>query len=199
MTYHEGDETIKSAVFLEYEAVKKEQRARIGFRDNLLYATIACYTALFGFASMDKALSLLFVPFVGVVLGWTYLVNDEKISRIGRYVRLVLAARILRTHSNASPQDAEEESAKKVFSWELYHRNDFWRTPRKIGQCVVDLVTFVVPGLVSLAIVWLELPPRSLWVNLGMLIELALLLALGTTIVWLADFRRSESLAELTK
>ncbi|GDY58781.1 hypothetical protein SVIO_094040 [Streptomyces violaceusniger] len=37
-------------LILEYEQVKEEQRARIGFRDNLLYATLAAMAAIITFS-----------------------------------------------------------------------------------------------------------------------------------------------------
>lgn len=42
-----SSETSESAVLLaEYAQLKDEQRARIGFRDNLLYVTLAAVTAI---------------------------------------------------------------------------------------------------------------------------------------------------------
>lgn len=191
-----NEDHIRAATFLEYEAIKEEQRARIGFRDNLLYATLGTYAAFFGFASQDNLMPLMFVPFVGFVLGWTYLVNDEKVSRLGKYVRCVLAARIANTEAKVAPIEQTEEAAKRVFSWELYHRNDYWRTCRKWGQCFVDVITFVIPGYVALILVWLENRPANWLMTVGILTEAFLLFVLFVTIVALNDSRSSVKLAE---
>ena len=199
MDHDQLDDFCKSATLLEYEAIKEEQRARIGFRDNLLYATIASYAAFFGFAVSDGLMQLLFVPFVGVVLGWTYLVNDEKVSRLGQYVRLVLAARVVGVPQRELSDIKAEEPATQVFSWELYHRNDTWRIPRKWGQCIVDLVVFILPGLVALVIVGIESSPISWVVIFGMLFEASSLVALAVTIIRLNDTHRSKMLPEQSK
>ncbi|GHH39997.1 hypothetical protein FHS35_006797 [Streptomyces umbrinus] len=81
---------------IEYTQVKDEQKARIGFRDNLLYATFAAMAAVIA-ATLQGPVRvglLLLLPPVCLVLGWTYLVNDEKISAIGRYVSTELAPRL---------------------------------------------------------------------------------------------------------
>ncbi len=79
----------------EYQSVKDEQKARIGFRDNLLYVTLAVVAAVIAAAAQARQTSMLLaLPPVCVVLGWTYLVNDEKISAIGRYVRGELTPRL---------------------------------------------------------------------------------------------------------
>ncbi|WP_425443915.1 hypothetical protein [Streptomyces aidingensis] len=71
---------------LEYQAVKDEQRARIGFRDNLLYATLASMAAIIAVAvpSGERVPVLLLLPPVCVLLGWTYLVNDSNIWSTAR-------------------------------------------------------------------------------------------------------------------
>lgn len=73
----------------EYEKLKDEQTARIGFRDNLIYVALGVFGGLASFALTDAShmYALLIVPWVCAVLGWTYLVNDEKISAIGAYIR----------------------------------------------------------------------------------------------------------------
>jgi hypothetical protein len=83
-----GDDAIAGKLLIsEYEQVKEEQRARIGFRDNLLYATLASMAAIIGLTlqKAGRVELLLLLPPISVLLGWTYLVKDEKISAIGRY------------------------------------------------------------------------------------------------------------------
>lgn len=84
----EQDVTVGQLLLAEYQSVKDEQKARIGFRDNLLYVTLGVVAAVVAAAAQAKQTSMLLaLPPVCVVLGWTYLVNDEKISAIGAYVR----------------------------------------------------------------------------------------------------------------
>ncbi len=81
--------TDKLNVYLqEYSALKEEQKSRIGFRDNLLYVNLAAVGAIFSFAlnKPDNKYALLVLPLVSVILGWTYLVNDQKNSAIGQYI-----------------------------------------------------------------------------------------------------------------
>src|SRR5579859_8083581 len=85
----------------EYIKLKDEQTKRIGFRDNLLYVNLLLISGAFSFvfagehgADQWKVRGLLLVGWVPLVLGWTYLINDEKISAIGRHIRITLRARI---------------------------------------------------------------------------------------------------------
>lgn len=89
----------------EFDKIKVEQAARIAFRDNLVYVTLVSYGAVMAFAAKDNHLALLILPWVSVVLGWGYLVNDEKVSAIGRYVRLSLSARIAALLGSAKADD----------------------------------------------------------------------------------------------
>ncbi|WP_369233182.1 hypothetical protein AB5J56_14815 [Streptomyces sp. R21] len=128
----------------EYQSVKDEQKARIGFRDNLLYVTLAVVAAVVAAAAQAKQTSMLLaLPPVCVVLGWTYLVNDEKISAIGAYVRGDLAPRL-----------AELADTDVVFRWETAHRGDTRRASRKVIQCGIDLLAFCVVPLAGLGVYW---------------------------------------------
>jgi hypothetical protein len=128
----------------EYQSVKDEQKARIGFRDNLLYVTLAVVAAVVAAAAQAKQTSMLLaLPPVCVVLGWTYLVNDEKISAIGAYVRGELAPRL-----------AELAGIEGAFGWEVAHQGDARRVSRKVIQCGVDLLAFCVVPLAGLVVHW---------------------------------------------
>jgi fatty acid desaturase len=139
-----SDVTAGQLLLAEYQSVKDEQKARIGFRDNLLYVTLAVVAAVIAAAAQARQASMLLaLPPVCVVLGWTYLVNDQKISAIGAYVRGELGPRLARL--------AGEES---VFRWESFHRGDARRVARKVTQLVVDLLAFCVVPLSALAVYW---------------------------------------------
>src|SRR5579859_57270 len=88
--------TAAQVLLVEYEQIKGEQRSRIGFRDNLLYASLVAMAGVVAAALNTKGRAdlLLLLPPVSALLGWTYLVNDEKISAIGRYIRTDLAPRL---------------------------------------------------------------------------------------------------------
>lgn len=102
----------------EYEKLKEEQAQRIGFRDNMLYVTLGVFGAILSFALSGKSnyYALLVIPWVCLILGWTYLVNDEKITAIGRYIRLTLVEKI-KEHTGHS-------DIESIFGWEIAHRSD---------------------------------------------------------------------------
>lgn len=149
----------------EYAQIKDEQRVRIGFRDNLLYVTLAAVTALTALALQAKRPDLMLaLPLVCVVLGWTYLVNDEKISAIGRYIRTELGPRLATVciTSNA------------VFGWETFHRGDSRRASRKVTQVAVDLTTFLVVPFAAVVAFWVYGSAEPLLVAASVLEAVAL-------------------------
>jgi len=140
----ESDVTLSQLLLAEYQTVKDEQKTRIGFRDNLLYVTLTVVAAVIAAAAQaGQSAMLLAIPPVCVVLGWTYLVNDEKISAMGRYIREDLAPRL-----------AQLAQTERAFAWETAHRADARRRTRKAVQCAVDLLAFCVVPLAGLAIYW---------------------------------------------
>lgn len=143
----ERDEVgVGKLLLAEYQSVKDEQKARIGFRDNLLYVTLGVVAAVIAAAAQAKQASMLLaLPPVCVVLGWTYLVNDVKISTIGRYVRGELRPRLARLNGG---------SEAEIFQWETFHRGDPRRVSRKVVQCVIDLLAFCVVPLAALVVYW---------------------------------------------
>ncbi len=148
---------ILQVYFLEYEKLKGEQTQRIGFRDNILYVTLALFGGVLSFALTQNngyaLYALLVIPWICFISGWTYLVNDEKISAIGRYIRLTLV------------ENVKEETGYPViihiFGWEIAHRDDPRRKRRKIEQLLVDEITFVISGLATLAIFWVSHPDKN--------------------------------------
>ncbi|MHC3475463.1 hypothetical protein ACYF6T_43315 [Streptomyces sp. 7R007] len=143
----ERDVGVGQLLLAEYQSVKDEQKARIGFRDNLLYVTLTVVAAVIAAAAQAKQASMLLaLPPVCVVLGWTYLVNDEKISAIGRYVRDELAPRL--AHLADGGREVE------VFGWETAHRGDARRSSRKAIQLAVDLTAFCAVPLAALVVFW---------------------------------------------
>jgi hypothetical protein len=164
----------------EYERLKEEQTQRIGTRDNLIYATLASIAAVAVGAYQAGSPDLLLLLAPGcVVLGWTYLVNDEKISAIGRYIRNDLAPRL----------SALLETAQPLFGWESAHRSDRRRRSRKVIQLGVDLLIFCLPGMIAV-VVRLALAEVSLLVAATVVVDLVLVSILTLQIIVHADLRR---------
>ncbi|MEU2133500.1 hypothetical protein [Streptomyces sp. NPDC018352] len=162
------DVTEGKILLAEYDRLKDEQKTRIGFRDNLLYFTLAAATAVVAITVQSgQSRLLLSVPAICLILGWTYLVNDEKISAIGRYVR-----------DRLGPRLGELTSAHgAVFGWEIYHRNVAGRTVRKRLQTAVDLFTYLVLPMVCTTAFWCSPAAQPLLVlaSLGQTLALAVL------------------------
>lgn len=137
MTVRKPDEL----ALAEYQQIKTEQVARIGFRDNLMYVTLVAIAGTLTIThSAHSRGYLLLVPAVSFVLGWTYLANDHMITAIGRYVR--------------------EHPALPGMRWETEHPADRRRASRKTIQLAVDLATFCGSGVAALAAFWLAPDPQ---------------------------------------
>jgi hypothetical protein len=167
--------------FKEYDKLKSEQAQRIGFRDNLLYVTLGLFGTVVSFAISNPAnyYTLLVVPWVCLILGWTYVVNDEKISAIGRYIRYKLVDKV-KEHTGY-------EDLETLFGWEFIHRNDPHRLRRKIQQLIVDEITFVASGIVALGAFWFLVPKPPLGVTILLWVELLLLIVLAVETFIYAD------------
>jgi len=124
----------------EYEKLKDEQLKRIAFRDQMIYISLGAIGSVFSFAVENPKyfIALLILPFITLVLGWTYLVNDEKISSIGKYLKLILI-----------PKINNQKSHKHIESWETYLKKDKKRKLRKGIQLIVDLTVFCVSSIAS--------------------------------------------------
>ena len=165
----------------EYDKLKTEQAQRIGFRDNLLYVTLGLFATIISFAVSNASnyYALLVVPWVCLILGWTYVVNDEKISAIGRYIRHKLVDKV-KEHTGY-------DDLETLFGWEIAHRDDKHRKRRKIQQLIVDEITFVVSGLIALGTFWFLVPNPPIGVTILSWVELLLLIMLGVETYIYAD------------
>jgi len=134
----------------ELKLLKDEQRDRIRARDNLIYSVIVASAAIVGAARVTGPALPLLLPLVTLVLGWTYLVNDHKVTAIGRYLSTDLGPRL----STASGGEA--------LRWETHHRSDRARRQRKCLQLAVDLMVFVLPGAAALLWYWTAGPAPAL-------------------------------------
>lgn len=165
----------------EYDKLKSEQAQRIGFRDNLLYVTLGIFGTVVSFAVSNSAnyYALLVIPWVCLILAWTYVVNDEKISALGEYIGIELA------------QKVEEKTGvlglESIFSWESYHREAKGRKLRKIEQFIVNQITFVISGIVALIAFWYLVPKALGEIKILAGVEFVLLLVLAWEIWNYAD------------
>ena len=191
----------KDFLVIEYDKIKAEQAQRIGFRDNLIFVHLAAVGAVASWVLTNKGTpnaiyALLVIPWVCLILGWTYVVNDNHISRIGKYVRTVLSRRATNL-TQLGPVEIIEGDGKKfgiadVFGWEGFHRIDRRRIPRKIVQCFIDEVTFFLPGVISLLsygylISW---KINNVFLQGVMFLESISLLGLCLLIIVYSDFER---------
>ena len=172
---------VLEVLLAEYNCLKSEQAQRIGFRDNLLYVTLGVFGAVVSFAlsAPGHYYALLVIPWVCVILGWTYIVNDEKISSMGRYIRYELAAKVKTCTGH--------DELETLLGWEVAHRDDQHRKRRKIQQLIVDEITFAVSGLIALGAFWFLVPTPPIGVMILSWVELLLLIGLGVEMVIYAD------------
>lgn len=183
---HDKNNEFLNIIFKEYEKLKDEQIQRIGFRDNIIYVTLLTIGGVISFAmsQTNNLISLLLVPWICLLLGWTYLNNDEKISAIGRYIRIKMEERIRKQTSI---------SEREIFGWEIEHRSDVRRLQRKIFQFIIDEITFCFSGLWAIGtylILDKTIEPLSVVISI---IEAIFLIVLGFQFAFYADFKRSRS------
>ena len=183
------DQKQKIEVYLqEYSKLKDEQIKRIEFRDNLLYVNLGLFGAVLSFVFVNQTqpyaiYALLVLPWVSLILGWTYLVNDEKISAIGRYIRWKLVKKISELTGNI----------ESIFGWEIEHKSDRRRRRRKIEQLIVDEITFVFSGVSGLLAFWFLVSQPHWAIQILCWIELILLAILGLEIFVYADLTKKHS------
>lgn len=141
----------------EYKTLKSEQLSRIKTRDTLIFISLGVFGTLFSYVmsgeySNIRTIVLLVIPIISFILAWTYVANDEKVSHIGKYIRFKLVPE-LRKHS--------EKDESIVLQWEFEHRSDTKRSWRKILQVISDLLTFVLPSVVSVGTYYYILTPDT--------------------------------------
>ncbi|MFI6099764.1 hypothetical protein ACIA8G_29755 [Lentzea sp. NPDC051213] len=183
----EGDISVAKLLTLEYERLKEEQKTRIGFRDNLVYATLASMAAVVAatLSARGQANLALLLPPVALLLGWTYLVNDEKISAAGRYIRTELTPRLAALLPPGTP----------VFGWESFHRGDRRRRTRKVLQLAVDLGMFCLAPVAALVVYWASGPRTVVYMTVSVVEALAVA-GLAVHLVLYADLTSHRDDAE---
>jgi hypothetical protein len=120
-------------------------------------------------------------------MGWTYLVNNEKISALGRYVRDKLSNGL----AKALGIDENTTEMAWIFGWETEHRSDKCRKRRKIEQLVIDEIIFVLSGIGALISFQVMAINPNCCLQILCEFELVLLLILGAEIVMYADLKEA--------
>lgn len=138
MTGHRDDRVSRvdyESVLAEFNKLKDEQAVRIQSRDSVLNYNVVGLGVIATVAASAKApVAWLLVPWVSMVFGWQYLMHNEKVTAIGRYVRYVLRPAI--NHS--------------VFGWEMSPKRVVTLTPvHRAGSLVFDLLAFSVPCILG--------------------------------------------------
>lgn len=167
----------------EYEKLKDEQYKRIEFRDHMIYLTLGAIGTIFSF-SLEKPnfnIALLVLPFICIVLGWSYLSNDEKITSIGNYIKNVLIPKI-----DASPED-NLLSLKE--NWENFIKKDPKRISRKRFQLFVDLSIYCISGIVSIIAFYILHTQFSIFMYIISILEIILLTYLAIQFVRYSDIK----------
>ena len=122
---------------------------------------------------------MLVIPWVCLILGWTYVVNDEKITAIGEYIRHKLIDKL--------KEYTEYDDLEILLGWEIAHRDD---KNRKIEQFIIDQITFTVSGIIALSAFWFLVPNSPYFIRFLSIIELLLLIVLGLEMFIYADFKK---------
>ncbi|OLR95119.1 hypothetical protein [Actinokineospora bangkokensis] len=173
-----AEDAVRAVLLAEYEALKAEQKSRIALRDRLVYTALAALAATLALAlqPVERPHLVLLLPLVCVVLGWTHLANDQKITAIGAYLRGEVAPVLAH---RAGP-------LANLLSWETHHRASRYRRVDKCAQLAVDLLAFAVPSLLATAFYWTsgDVHPALF---AGSILEALVTLALGTRVILAAD------------
>lgn len=165
----------------EYRKLKDEQITRIVMREHLVYVTLGVLGGVSSYAlHADHHYAFLVIPWACVILGWLYIMTDEKISAIGRYLRINMTEKL------AALAETEAES---LLGWEIAHLSDKHRFPRKLLQLLIDQITFVFSGVFALVAFWWLQADFNMLFKVTWGIEAFLLLLLGIWIFITADLK----------
>lgn len=178
------NEILLNVYMNEYSKLKDEQRNRIGFRDNLIYATLIAIGGILSYATADPSNynAFLVLPILSFVLGWTYLLNDEKITSIGQYVQKNLSVYINNLF------DANDAT---VFSWENVHREERSRIVRKLLQLLANELLFCASGLSSVLFFFYLSTTVSSTMRVIGIVEIIMSIIIGIEIIMYSDIRKS--------
>ena len=143
--------------------------------------TLGLIGLILSFSLKDQSnyYGLFVIPWITLTLGWTYVVNDEKISSIGRYFRTDLANQISSELNGRTPEE--------LFGWESFGRSDAHRIRRKKEQLIINELTFVISGMGGLVGFFWLVPCVNVLLAFLSMIAMLLLIALSVEICVYAD------------
>lgn len=173
----------------EYSKLKDEQRSRIGFRDNLKYVTLVSIGAILSYATGDPKnyYAFFILPISNFILGWTWLLNDEKITSIGKYIQNNLTSCII---------ELLKSNDSTIFAWEHFHKKEEKRMGRKILQLLANELLYCISGLLSVFL-FFHYSNTTLFIVSKVLIlgcfEIILLIIMGINIFIYSDIKDSNS------
>lgn len=156
----------------ELKVLKDEQRDRIRTRDNLIYSLIVAIAAVAGGTKFAGSAVALLLPPIAFALGWTYLVNDQKVTAIGHYLRTDLAPRL------------SALVGADVLRWETAYRSDHRRRQRKGIQLGVDLTVFILPAASAVAWYWATGPANPVLLLTSVVEAITMLIAVWQVIAY---------------
>jgi hypothetical protein len=168
-------EQVMALIAMEYKQLKDEQTARIIARDGMIALTLGSLVLVASRVG-NFPLVLLILPVGLLIMGWTYLANDHKVTQIARYVGTDLAPRVQAQFPGWNP-----------FAWESAHLQVRGRRRHKSVQAVVDLVMFAGSSAGSLALLVTHYHPLPGWAHAVVAAELAATATLGWGILRAAD------------
>ncbi len=177
---------------LEYVKLKDEQIKRIEFRDHMIHIQlvivggIIAWTFYHGLETRLELFPLLIIPAVSLILGWTYLINDDRISALGRYIREDLTRQL---------EQLVDVPGTTPLGWEYLHRTDEYRMFRRVTQFAIDVITFPGSGVVALYTFWSYGPRWSEVASAGKLLfilDLILVPLLFALFLTFAEFKREK-------
>lgn len=160
----------------EYEKLKEEQHLRIQFRDQMIFITLGAIGAVFSFV-LEKPeywIVLLVLPFMTFLLGWTYAMNDNKVSEIGDYIREQLIPQLTTTST----------------TWESYHKSTAFRKLKKTTQLLVDLLIFGVAPFMSIILFFVKSKDYSWYYISAGIVEFALIIYIVILFVFISPLRK---------
>ncbi|WP_341718025.1 hypothetical protein QQG74_30245 [Micromonospora sp. FIMYZ51] len=155
--------------FDEYGALKAEQLERIKQRDSFLNLNIIAIGIISTLAVQVQGPGQrwLLLPWVTFILGWAYLINDDKVSAIGAHLRSAM--------NRGEAQLEWEESEKGFLS----------AARRQVGEVAVFLTSFVFPAVPALGLFLADIPQGSLGALLLLVAAAELILMLWLTATFL--------------
>lgn len=121
------------AISDEYASMKQEQLERIKQRDTFLHLNIVAIAVNSAIAvqGAEQALAWLVLSWISLILGWTYLSNDDKVSALALHLKDL-------QHAGIAPR------------WESGNKGLIPRRVRRVADAIVFTAAFLLPTIVGI-------------------------------------------------